>query len=198
METIKRITAEQKVLLDAPLPNEAVKPHPTKNYLSTIKIPYVTERFNDVFGVGGWQTLSEVVENSGKMIVVKVTFLVPEYNIRYECYGGNDNADRGDAYKGAVTDAMTKIGSWLGIGADVFKGKQSQKATQSAKKIVTLDDIHHPTTGPALVKWAYAARNAHGEGFDAGAYLAKHYDVTAEVQRQFNQLVNDYISTIHG
>jgi len=43
--------------------------------------------------------------------------------IKLEAYGGNDNVDRGDAYKGAMTDALTKIGSFLGIGADVWKDK---------------------------------------------------------------------------
>ena len=45
--------------------------------------------------------------------------------VKLEAYGGNDNPDRGDAYKGAMTDALTKIGSFLGIGADVWKDKRS-------------------------------------------------------------------------
>ena len=61
------------------------------------------------------------------MVVVKTTLDIPEYNIHFESYGGNDNKDLGDAYKGASTDAIKKIGSWLGIGADVFKGLQTGK-----------------------------------------------------------------------
>lgn len=129
----KKITAEQKALLDQPLPAEAVKPHPTKQFLSTIKAIYVTERLNDVFGIGAWRIASDVVDNSDKMIVVKVHFTIPEYGIEYDCFGGNDNADKGDAYKGAVTDAITKIGSWLGIGADVFKGKVTQQTAAPAR-----------------------------------------------------------------
>jgi hypothetical protein len=60
---------------------------------------------------------------------VKVTFEVPDHNIYYESFGGNDNGgvknknfDLGDAYKGATTDAITKIGSYLGVGIKVFKG----------------------------------------------------------------------------
>ena len=63
------------------------------------------------------------------MVVVKVTFQVPDLGIYYESYGGNDNGgisnknfDLGDAFKGASTDALTKIGSYLGVGIDVFKG----------------------------------------------------------------------------
>ena len=114
--------------LNAPLPAEAIKPHPTKSYLSTINAIYVTERFNQVFGVGRWGTTSDVIEAADKMIVLRVHFWA--YSpveggdmIKLESYGGNDNADRGDAYKGAMTDAITKIGSFLGIGADVWKNK---------------------------------------------------------------------------
>lgn len=122
---IRKITTEQKALLDKPLPPEAVQPNAGRSFLSSIKAIYVTERLNDVFGVGAWRIATDEVEKSGKMVVVKVRFTIPEYGIEYECFGGNDNTDIGDAYKGATTDALTKIGSWLGIGADVFKGKQT-------------------------------------------------------------------------
>jgi len=51
--------------------------------------------------------------------------------IKLEAYGGNDNPDRGDAYKGAMTDAITKIGSFLGIGADVWKDKGPKSLPES-------------------------------------------------------------------
>ena len=117
--------------LKEPLPSEAVKQHPTKAYLSSIKAIYVTERFNEVFGVGKWKTkVKHEMTGEGGMVVVHVTFEVPELGIYYECFGGNDNGgensknfDLGDAFKGATTDALTKIGSYLGVGIDVFKGK---------------------------------------------------------------------------
>jgi len=127
-------TQEQlKQELSAPLPSEAVSQHPTKTYLSSIKAIYVTERLNDVFGIGKWQTKVEKIADGDKgMVVVKLTFLVPDYQISYECYGGNDNGgydsknfDLGDAYKGATTDAITKVCSFLGIGIEVFKGNKN-------------------------------------------------------------------------
>ena len=130
---MEKLTEIQLELLKKPLPSEAVKQHPTKTYLSSIKALYVTERMNDVFGVGCWnqKVEKESVSENG-MVVVKVTFEVPNYGIYYESYGGNDNGggasknfDLGDAYKGATTDAITKIGSYLGIGIDVFKGKST-------------------------------------------------------------------------
>lgn len=121
--------------LRKPLPEEAITQHPTKKYLSSIKPIYVTERLNDVFGIGKWTTkvehiVTEKKENGskmGSMVVVKMILEVPEFNIYYEQYGGNENSDLGDAYKGAATDALTKICSYLEIGIDVFKGKATKK-----------------------------------------------------------------------
>lgn len=125
---MERTIEQIKQILDEPLPPEAVTPHPTKAYLSNIKAIYVVERFNEAFGLGGWFIRNEVVESGDKMIVVKSSFHAPQFSIDvFDIFGGNDNADRGDAYKGACTDALTKIGSYLGVGMDVYKGKQSGK-----------------------------------------------------------------------
>lgn len=133
--------------LKAPLPAEAIKAHPTKPYLSTIKAIYVVERFNEVFGLGGWFIQNEIVvsepitkrtkegkEYQAKSVVVKSTFLCEKYGIQIpDIFGGNDNDDLGDAYKGACTDALTKIGSYLYVGMDVYKGK-GDKAPQIEQK----------------------------------------------------------------
>lgn len=200
---ILQLTQQQIDALNRPLPAEAVTPHPTKKFLSSIKSIYVTERLNEVFGIGRWSIKSEVVENHDKMVVVKATFSVPSYAIEYECYGGNDNADRGDAYKGATTDALTKIGSWLGIGADVFKGKHDKTAKpaqpqpQPTRKAITAIQLDDQKTCDALLKWAYAAKNAHPDKpFNAGEYLAKHYDITEQIRNRFDALFNSYLTAI--
>lgn len=134
METTqkKKLTDEQKDLLKKPLPPEASKPHPTKSYLSSIKAIYVVERFNEVFDIGGWLIENVVVKEDGKWVVVKSTFRAEEYGIVIpDIFGGNDNADLGDAYKGACTDALTKIGSYLGVGMDIFKGLTETKPVTS-------------------------------------------------------------------
>ena len=112
--------------LREPLPPEAVSPNPQKPGLSVIKVIYVVERLNDVFALNGWRVVNEVVEN-GRMVVVKGALKVPKYNIHIEQYGGNDNPDRGDAYKGACTDALSKCASYLGIGMDVYKGLRDER-----------------------------------------------------------------------
>jgi len=163
MET-KKITPEMIADLKKPLPTEAISPHPTKTYLSSIKAVYVTERLSDVFGVGSWHDKCEVIKEGEKgMIVVKVTMTIPEYGIELESYGGNDNGgensknfDLGDAYKGAVTDAMTKIGSWLYIGIDVFKGNKNKDKKPDGKKnpekemVAVLEEIKNTETLASL------------------------------------------------
>jgi hypothetical protein len=150
---IKKLTTEQITQLHQPLPAKALRPHPTKAFLTTINSIYVTERLNEVFGVGSWQTKSEIINNTEKMVVVKTTLTIPEYGIYYECFGGNDNADKGDAHKGAVTDAITKIGSWLGIGAEVWKneaGKQQASPTPQQKPKAQPKPAPAPTNSPAI------------------------------------------------
>lgn len=147
MET-KKLSTNQVELLNQPLPKEALKPHPTRKYLSVINAIYVTERLNQVFGVGTWQVRTEFVAQQGKMVVTKTVLDVLDYGIHYECYGGNDNADLGDAYKGSTTDAITKIGSYLGIGAHVWKNDPYPTVAPSKSELRnyiancdTLDDI---------------------------------------------------------
>ena len=174
----RTITPEQKEALDRRLPDEAVSQHPTKKFLSSIKSIYVTERLNEVFGVGSWRVETDIVERAERMVVVKLRFSIPEYGIYYECFGGNDNVDLGDACKGATTDALTKVCSWLGIGAEVFKDRQtgagaspqSSVQRQSAapdpipavapvqsapKKRITADMLNDAVMRDSLMNWAY-------------------------------------------
>lgn len=136
---MEKLTEEQILKLRKPLPDEAVSQHPTKTYLSSIKAIYVIERLNEVFGIGSWKSKPFIVSEKDGMVVLRVEFSVPSYGIELESFGGNDNGgqgsknfDLGDAYKGAMTDAMTKIASFLEIGMDVFKGKQKGKGKGSS------------------------------------------------------------------
>ena len=204
---ILKISEQQQKLLDAPLPAEAVYPHPTKSYLSSIKAIYVTERLNKVFGVGAWRVRSEQVDRDNKMVVVKVTFEIPEYGIFYECYGGNDNTDLGDAHKGAVTDALTKIGSWLGIGAEVFKGLAGKPATRTttqsaaaAKKKLTAAVLDNSDTCDKLLNWMYGhwVNAGYPETFDVKAQLLKSYEADDNVVKRFVALFNSYKQARNG
>jgi len=129
------LPSELQAQLKAPMPEGAVKPHPTKSYLSTIKPAFVIERMNDVFGIGGYReiyreisvTSREEEYESRKALVfsatVHATLMIPKYGIHLENFGGSKNEDAGDALKGACTDAFTKMCSHLGVGLEIYKGK---------------------------------------------------------------------------
>jgi len=198
------LTLEQLNLLKSPLPQEAITQHPTKTYLSSIKAIYVTERLNDVFGVGAWQIKTNHITTAEKgMVVVKVEFSVPNYGIYYESFGGNDNGggstknfDLGDAHKGATTDAITKIGSYLGIGIDVFKGK--------SKHTTSTQTYNNPSTQSEELPWLNVldkdknftrewnrliAKKQSGEPIEVKE-LRKFYKISKEVEGKINDLIN--------
>jgi hypothetical protein len=148
---MKELTTSQLALLKKPLPPEATKPRPDSQ-LSSINSIYVTERLNEVFGVGGWSLRADyVTEDKAEVttakgtkvktnIVVKVIFEAKEYGVYFESFGGNYNPqDIGDSYKGAVTDGLTKIASWLGIGAHVWKN-DPKGVNEPAPKVAALTD----------------------------------------------------------
>lgn len=219
MET-RTITPEQKAALDRRLPDEAVSQHPTKKFLSSIKSIYVTERLNEVFGVGSWRVETEIVERSERMVVVKLRFSIPEYGIYYECFGGNDNADLGDACKGATTDALTKVCSWLGIGAEVFKGRQTgagappqssvqrlpaapdpipaAAAVQAApKKRITADMLNDPVLRDQFMRWAYKGSTTVKDPtkFDVIAFLRRTYDADDTTAVVFAKFYGEYLNS---
>lgn len=192
---MKTLTQEQKNKLRQPLPAEAKKQHPTKAYLTVINPIYVTERLNDTFEPGVWQISSEVVDNKGKMIVVKTTLSIPEYGIRYECYGGNDNADLGDAYKGAVTDAITKIGSWLGIGVEVWKNIPEVVLAQPMHTKSKLTEAMLDKSlafCDAICEWLMTASVSNGGVIDVEAVLRDNYDISDTTIQRVNAIFNNY------
>ena len=150
---------ETRLKLRKPLPPEAIKPHPSKTYLSTIKAIYVTERFNEVFGVDGWSIKTDVIHwfekpnAKGKIeytVMSKTIFSTA--TIYHECIAGSTNEDLGDAAKGATTDAITKIGSYLEVGIDVFKGLNTKP---TAKPATTTKPLTKEALTPKHPQWAY-------------------------------------------
>jgi hypothetical protein len=137
--------ADKIKLLNKKLPTWAIKEHPTKKNMTVIHPMAVIERLNEVFGMGAWNFKTEyiscdreiqevaVYENGQKtnkkkdrivyMSAVKGILEIPAQNIHIEQFGGSTNDDKGDALKGGATDALTKIASYLNIGAEIYKGK---------------------------------------------------------------------------
>lgn len=132
-----KISEEDVKKLGAKLPDWAVKDHPTKSNMSAIHPMAVIDRLNEVFGVGGWSFLTEHIsceegvqvtkkgtpqESTRKIYVSAVKGTLQIGDITIQQYGGSTNDDKGDALKGGGTDALTKIASYLGIGAEIYKG----------------------------------------------------------------------------
>lgn len=175
------LSSEQLALIAKPLPPQAVKPHPTRAGMSTIKAIFVTERFNDVFGIGEWTIRTELLApissitrttNYGKerteyTALAKTILEVPAYGIYYECIASSTNDDMGDAAKGATTDAITKIASYIGIGIAVFKGEHDAPVVKApaertpAPETTTAPATKKRTTEPVVVP--EALRKIHQE-----------------------------------
>ena len=144
----KLITNEIYQKLIAPMPPESISKHPTKSYLSTIKAIYVVERLNHVFGVGRWNFEHTIVKETEDFILVRGKLILLDYDcVIPEQYGGHmiqrTNIDYADGYKSAVTDALSKTASYIGIGLDVFKGLVKppvQKNTQYKKKNANINE----------------------------------------------------------
>jgi len=191
---MEKVTKEMREALRMPLPVGAVTKHPTKTFLSSIKAIYVTERLNDVFGVGSWQIkVNHVTTTDKSMVVVKVEFSIPEYGIYFECYGGNDNGgensknfDLGDAYKGATTDALTKIGSYLEIGIDVFKGlgNTAPAPQQQPKKWLNITD----SNGSDTKEWLNVITAINENKITSIAEVKKYYSLSKSVEEKINEL----------
>ena len=116
----------------------------------------------------------------------------PEYGIYFECYGGNDNGgensknfDLGDAYKGATTDALTKIGSYLEIGIDVFKGLNTAPAPQQQfKKWLNITD----SNGSDTKEWLNVITAINEKKITSIAEVKKYYNLSKEVEQKINEL----------
>jgi hypothetical protein len=116
-----------------PIPREALKDAPRG--MTSIKSIFITERLNEAFGMGRWEERSQIIERNGKDVVVRLELVLLDYPwFRSEAFGGNNNADLGDAYKGACTDALSKIAATkLEIGIAVYKGEGVAAAAKAEK-----------------------------------------------------------------
>ena len=115
----------------------------------------MTERLNEAFGHGRWEIAEQVITvtearmetrtNKGgteyevqimRMVVMRVTMRLLDYPwFQAWSYGGNDNADLGDAYKGAVSDAVSKICAvHFHVALDVYTGLPPDRGPQKTKE----------------------------------------------------------------
>jgi hypothetical protein len=124
---LKIVDEELRVKLRAEFPDKAYSAHPTKTFLTTLKAMYVTERLNDVFGIGRWTIHVEIIERTADYILLQGEFESKDYDIVIpKQFGGHGTTGKGteiaDGYKSALTDCQSKIASYLEIGIEMFKG----------------------------------------------------------------------------
>lgn len=139
MKELKEITPEMRTALRASFPDEAYKQHPTKTFLTTLKAMYVTERLNDVFGIGRWFIEDQTIERTDSYILMRGVFHSLDYNVApIAQYGGHSttgtNVEIADGFKSALTDCTSKIASYLEIGIDMFKGNIIVKGGKAQKE----------------------------------------------------------------
>jgi hypothetical protein len=125
------------------------------------------------------------------MIVMKVVLKVPVYGIRIEQYGGSENEDAGDAYKGAVTDALGKIASYLGVGIDVYKGGGPTKSNPRGKAVsprptsaAPIDSGGHPIGTQAAADFVAQQKIAELSGQKSAPGTSPHWN-RVDMRRSF-------------
>jgi len=128
--------------LSAPMPDGAIKPHPTKTFLSTIKAIFIVERLNDVFGIMGWELEHYIQGENPEYVTVGARIYIREFDLYTSFqYGGHTlvgkNTEPADGYKSSVTDALSKCASLLEIGIQVFKGVPKSKVANTSVKVAT-------------------------------------------------------------
>jgi len=146
----KEKTLEEK--LKADFPDEAYSSDTSRGFeLTSIKAAYVIERLNEVFGLCGfgWKykisKFKETTDDAGKIIEVGVKVMLwyktpemdpGEWSEPITHVGGKRLVKNHitDARKSAITDALTKIASMLGIGHTAFKGLKRVKPNVTAKR----------------------------------------------------------------
>lgn len=160
-EPLPKVSDEMRVKLREGFPEEAYSQHPTKTFLTTLKAMYVTERLNDVFGIGRWTMQHRIVSTDNNYVLMSGRLILYDYDcIVPTQYGGHATSGTGtelaDGYKSAITDMISKSASYLEIGIDLFQGKiqvegSEPKGNQAKKQTVsrqlTKDEVDNKWAG---------------------------------------------------
>lgn len=206
------LSEKQRERLQEPFPEEAMVSDTSRGFeLTSIKAIYVVERLNDVFGIGGWRY--DILEHhivDGEVTVwlsLEVGKIV-EYELDGHPYtkwlgiipairtaGGRSirKGHLGDALKGAVTDALTKAASILGVGIDVFKGKvrvgdkPRGRFQVSSKDIAALRSFYKGKLSSAEVRRILAEETSGGSTWGSIESRDQWERIRSRIQRQARQ-----------
>lgn len=147
-ENKENIQKEMYDKLSAPFPSEAMTEDTSRGFaLTSIKAQYIIERLNSVFGVDGWEAKPQVLFNDKETGCGVHVSLVARYPglapiARHVISGCKPKKDPGDLLKSAMTDAICKAASHLGVGNEVYKGKvKVGKSAIKRSKVSTKDEF---------------------------------------------------------
>lgn len=193
--------------LREPMPPESIKPHPTKTYLSTVKAIYITERLNNIFGIGGWDlehTITDLTKNGDKpYVVMQGRIYFREYDLYTPFqFGGHEIEGKGtepaDGYKSAVTDIQSKCASLVEIAINVFKGlKDAPKTKPEPKKdTVTHIPVAKEETLPVKEEKKYDSGKTKTRVEMAEEETAKKDEDMPMLNPVFKEATNKYMSIV--
>lgn len=152
--------------LREPLPAEAVEVDNSRGFqLTGIKGAYVIERLNNVFGLCGVGWRFEIAE-----LEVADGWATCTLHLSYRYNGewskpipsaGDQRLVKnraGDAMKGAITDALKKAASYLGVGEAAYKGLLTEALTNKRPTPSPSPNTTHWIDRPEARKafWAWA------------------------------------------
>lgn len=120
--------AEIYMELSKPFPADALSTDSSRGFdLTSVKAQYVVERLNEVLIAGqrgGWEFVGDFEKVDGGIIYHGKLVINDGYRGSSQVAVGFSTIKKhvGDAYKGAMTDSLSKAASKFGIANDVFKG----------------------------------------------------------------------------
>lgn len=130
-QVLPPIPKELREKLRADFPDEAYSTIESKSYLTSLRAMFVIERLNDVFGIGRWSFMHEIIKEpsteNDNQVLIKGQLIIYDYDCEIpQQYGSHRTKGKGvelaDGYKSAITDAITKSASYIEVGIKVFKG----------------------------------------------------------------------------
>ena len=136
LEKRERFQAKYRELLK-PFPAEAYSVDSSRGFnLTSIKAQYVVERLNEVMGVDGWELVGNFEKEGTGVLFIGKLVLNDGFSGHSQLAVGYSDTKKniGDAYKGAMTDALSKAASKFGLGNEVFKGNVAPPVKGSASK----------------------------------------------------------------
>jgi hypothetical protein len=166
------LTAEQKKLLEAPLPRDVIRTLTAKGSVDYVDGWYIIGRLNEVFGVDGWAaTYGAPTVREGQRPCIYVPASLTVAGVTKHDIGvgvaANESADSFEtAIKGAYTDGLKRCARLLGdsFGLALYekvKGTQKRSGVGMATTTLAyLEEVDSAPTLDALAHWVDAHLDA--------------------------------------